>query len=263
MKNANMEKLDFAIDLARRMGKVALETARTVIIKKESGGNFATAADLDSERIAIETISAKYPGHKILSEETLDKIKEPEKEPHLWIVDPIDGTTNFAHKVPLFAIAIAYMEKGEVVCGAVFDPSRNELFCGSLGQGAFLNGERIFVSGQKELFGALINTGCPYEPENFDRVNPLNKIFHQNGARVINISSAVLETVYVASGRFDAYIEYGPKPWDIASGKIIVEEAGGALIYLGGKSIFNARGFLLGSKDLTSKISKLLPVVNR
>jgi len=224
--------LEFVEELVRQMGEAALSASRVIVEEKGQGGNFATKGDLVCEKIAIELIAREYPKHKVLSEETLADIVAPEKEPCLWIIDPIDGTTNYQHGVPLFAVAVAYVEYGQVMCGAIFDPSRDELFSAMVGQGAFLNGKKISVSAKADLFGALINTGCPYLPENFDKVNPMNKVFHSKGARVINISSAVLETAWVACGRFNAYYEYSQKPWDVAAGSIIVKEAGGTMICL-------------------------------
>ncbi len=227
--------IDFLIAITREAGERILTVSHQIRGKKEDAGNWVTEADLISEQYLTNAIHQAYslhkvlldPGYKVLSEETNNDLKNPEKEKHLWIIDPLDGTTNFRFQLPLFVISVAYAEKGEIKCGAVYDPFRKELFWAEKGKGAFLNSESISVRKTKSFFNTLINIGSPYTKENFDKTYPLAKIFHDKGARIVNLGTASLECSYVACGRLSLFYECGLKPWDIAAGKLIVEEAGG------------------------------------
>ena len=194
--------------------------------------NLVTEVDKICEQRIIEIIKETFPEHNILTEET----PMPEgSSSYRWIIDPLDGTTNYAHGYPCFCTSIALELEGEIVLGAIYDPLLDELFTAHKGQGAFLNGERITVSLTEQLTNALICTGFPYDL----RESPENNVGHFNNfimeARAVRRDgSAALDLCYVAAGRFDGFWELKLYAWDVAAGKLIVEEAGGSVTDFGG-----------------------------
>ncbi len=242
------DPLAAAVSLARKAGAILLESSRGIIRTKGQPGDFVTRADYASERFLINEILKAFPGHAILSEETRSDIKNPAAHPHLWIVDPCDGTADFHFKVPFFAVSVAYAEFGEVVAGAAYDPVRREMFYAGAGRGSFCSGRRLAVSGKKDISGTLVDVGCPYKQDDYGRLAGIQKTVFRRGARLRNLGSAVLEACYVADNRLSMYVDYGPRPWDVAASTLIVEEAGGVVAILGGKTIFDAKGFVFGSK---------------
>jgi len=194
--------------------------------------NLVTEVDKICESRIIEIINKAFPEHNILTEET----PMPEgSSPYRWIIDPLDGTTNYAHGYPRFCTSIALELEGEICLGAIYDPLLDELFTAHKGQGAFLNGERIAVSTTERLTNALICTGFPYDL----RESPVNNVNHFNNfimeARAVRRDgSAALDLCYVAMGRFDGFWELKLYAWDVAAGKLIVEEAGGVVTDFGG-----------------------------
>ena len=195
-------------------------------VSKKGPGDFLSAADKKSEKIIIQELTKSYPDYSVLSEE-LGEINKSEDDK--WIVDPIDGTTNFLNGIPQFAISIAYEHKKEVMCGIIFDPIKNEIFCAEKGQGSYLNNSRIRVSNKRRLEESILVTGGP----KFNSKNK-NKIFDEyfDISKKCNIpirkfGSASLDMANVACGRFDGYWQWELNYWDIAAGIIIVKEAGG------------------------------------
>jgi len=187
--------------------------------------NLVTEVDKRCEERIIEIIREAFPEHNILTEET----PMPEgSSPYRWIIDPLDGTTNYAHGYPCFCTSVALELEGEICLGVIYDPLLDELFTAQQGKGAFLNGERIAVSKTERLTNALICTGFPYDlresPEN--NVNHFNN-FIMEARAVRRDGSAALDLCYVAAGRFDGFWELKLYAWDVAAGKLIVEEAGG------------------------------------
>jgi len=218
--------LKVAITAAKEAGKIQREwLGREKRIEFKGEINLVTEVDTRCERMIVEIIKKSFPQHNILTEET----PMPElPSPYRWIVDPLDGTTNYAHGYPCFCTSIALEVGGEIVLGVIYDPILEELFTAQEGKGAFLNGERISVSSTQRLIEALISTGFPYDL----RESSENNLDHFNNfimeARAIRRDgSAALDLCYVAMGRFDGFWELKLKPWDVAAGKIIVEEAGG------------------------------------
>jgi myo-inositol-1(or 4)-monophosphatase len=246
------EIADFMVFLAKRAGKVLLNSPRRIQSIKGDPGNFATVADMESERFLIATISKKFRGHAIMSEETRNEMKDPETISSLWIVDPLDGTSNFFYGIPFFCVSVAYAEFGKVVAGAVYDPSRDELFSAVAKRGAYLNGKKIHVQ-KGGISGTLANIGSPYKQADFKKCKPLFDECYAKGARTRNLGSAALEIAYVACGRFSYYFDWGPRPWDVAAGSLIILEAGGKTEYLAGKTIFDAKGFVFSPKDTAMK----------
>jgi len=201
-------------------------------VSAKGPGDFVSTADKKSEKIIIEELLKAHPDYGILSEET-GEINKNNKD-RRWIIDPIDGTMNFLKGVPHFAISIGYEENGEIVCGLVFDPIKNELFVAEKGNGAFLNNSRIRVTNKKKLFESYLGTGGPkfsskYKSKIFDEYLKVSNIVN---APVRKFGCASLDLAYVACGRFDGSWQWELSYWDIAASIIIVKEAGGYVDFL-------------------------------
>ena len=197
-------------------------------VSKKGIGNFVTSADLSSEQIIIKTLEKAYPEIKIISEETKPDVNLNLNEKK-WIIDPLDGTLNFLHGLPHFAISIALMIKDEIISGVVYDPIKDELFWAEKGVGAYLNNTRIRVSQRSQLKDALISTGIPWKGmESFHKnyLKILENIM-KNSSGIRRYGAAALDLAYVAAGRYDAFWEMNLKTWDIAAGSLLVKEAGG------------------------------------
>lgn len=225
--------LNFAIETAREAGQVLLEKfGRKIEISKKGDVNLVTEADFASEKLIVEKIRSHYPKHAILAEESGESIAVVEGENvWKWIIDPLDGTTNYAHGYPCFCVTIALEHKDEIVVGVTFDPTRDELFAAEKKQGATLNGRQIRVSETEELSEALLVTGFPYDSahrQNFAR-HFTEFITKSRGLR--RDGSAAIDMAYVACGRFDGFWEEGLNPWDVAAGVLLIEEAGGYVSY--------------------------------
>lgn len=228
--------LNFAIETAREAGQILLEKfGRKLNVSKKGDINLVTEADLASEKLIIERVKSYYPKHAILAEESGDAVLLDGVNTWKWIIDPLDGTTNFAHGYPCFCVTIALEHDGEIVIGVTFDPTRNELFAAERGKGATLNNKPIRVSDTEKLSESLIVTGFPYnfkEKENFAR-HLTDFLLHSRGVR--RDGSAAIDMAYVACGRFDGFWEEGLNPWDVAAGYLLIEEAGGQVTYYNGE----------------------------
>lgn len=218
--------LKTAVDAALRAGSL-LKDALGKELDIEYKGEIDIVTDLDhaAEVEIISIIEARHPEHGILTEESSERRSESE---YRWIIDPLDGTTNFSHGFPVFCVSIALEKQGVVELGVVFDPTRDELFTATLGGGAYLNGKKIQVSKVAELNTALLATGFPYDIRTSDE-NNLNHFadFAIRAQAIRRAGSAALDLCYVASARFDGFWELKLSPWDIAAGQLIVIEAGG------------------------------------
>jgi myo-inositol-1(or 4)-monophosphatase len=221
--------LNFAIQAARDAGRILSERyGRAIQITNKGDINLVTEADLAAELLIVERIRSHYPRHAILAEEAGEvEIAGSAEAEYKWIIDPLDGTTNYAHGYPVFCVSIALEREGKVVLGVVYDPLRDELFAAERGEGATLNGRRIRVSETDDLNRALVCTGFPYDVrERSDFVRHFaNFIMHAQSVR--RDGAAALDLAYVACGRFDAFWEEGLRPWDVAAGVLLIEEAGG------------------------------------
>ena len=220
--------LDVAVDAAKEAGrflKESLGNVRTVEIKRGEQRNLVTEIDRESERRIIAHIRQRFPKHAILAEESGESTAEAEFR---WIIDPLDGTTNFFHGVPVFCVTIGVEKKGELVAGVVYDPNLEELFTAERGAGAFLNGKRMSVSRTTEMIQSLVVTGFPYDiAKNPDHAVErfVDLLMASGGIR--RLGSAALDLSYVAAGRFDGFWEVNLNPWDMAAGVLFVQEAGG------------------------------------
>jgi myo-inositol-1(or 4)-monophosphatase len=220
--------LNFAIQTARDAGQILLERfGRAIQITNKGVIDLVTEADVAAERLIVERIRSYHPRHAILAEESGETLAASGDSEWRWIVDPLDGTTNYAHGYPCYCVSVALERAGELVIGVIHDPTRDETFAAERGAGATLNGRRIRVSETDDLNNALLSTGYPYDVrgrDNFVR-NFKNFILHAQGVR--RDGSAALDLAYVACGRFDGFWEEGLRPWDVAAGVVLVEEAGG------------------------------------
>lgn len=226
--------LNFAVQTAREAGQILLEKfGRKINISLKGDINLVTEADLASEKLIIERIKSYYPKHSILAEESGNAVVHGDSV-WKWIIDPLDGTTNFAHGYPCFCVTLALEHNGRIVIGVTFDPTRNELFAAERGQGATLNNKPIRVSETEKLGDALLVTGFPYnfkQKENFAK-SLTNFLLQSRGVR--RDGSAAIDMAYVACGRFDGFWEEGLNPWDVAAGVLMIEEAGGRISYYDG-----------------------------
>jgi myo-inositol-1(or 4)-monophosphatase len=219
--------LEVAVDAARRAGALLLERFGSLrqIRYKGSPSNIVTEMDRQAEALVIDCIRSRFPEHAILAEEGGAR---PGSASHRWIVDPLDGTTNYAHGMPFFAVSIALEVEGSVQVGVVFDPNRDECFTAIRGRGAFLNGHPLRVSETPTLDESLLSTGYPYEIRKV-RDNNLaeHAAFMVRCRSVREMGSAAINLALVAAGRLDAFWELTLGPWDVAAGCLMVEEAGG------------------------------------
>jgi myo-inositol-1(or 4)-monophosphatase len=223
----------FMTDLARRAGtwlRKRLDEEHTVDFKGVI--NIVTEADRQSEDMIVSAILDRYPDHDILAEE---KDRIPKGSPYRWIIDPLDGTTNYAHGYPVFCVSIALEVSGVVQYGAVYNPMLEEMFHARRGGGAFLNGRPLRVSGTGELSRSLLATGFPYDiRENADNNMGHFGVMAKQAQAIRRAGSAALDMAYVAAGRFDGFWELRLMPWDTAAGWLLVEEAGGRVTNLSG-----------------------------
>lgn len=222
--------LEFAIETAREAGRVLAERFGRASLEVQHKGDIdlVTESDLAAERLIVERIRSYYPRHEILAEESgTSKHEGAGESAYKWIVDPLDGTTNYAHGYPCFCVSIALEREGEIVIGVIYDPTRDELFAAERGGGATLNGRRIRVSETGDLNEALLCTGYPYDVRGRDNFARHFTNFILNAQGVRRDGSAALDLAYVACGRFDGFWEEGLRPWDVAAGVILIQEAGG------------------------------------
>jgi len=229
--------LTVAVRAARRAGRIinrASVDLEQLQVARKQRNDFVTEVDHASEQAIIETLLGAYPDHAILAEEsghTAGKQAVPAREAdHLWVIDPLDGTTNFIHGFPQYAISIALMQRGVVTQAVVYDPNRDELFTASKGRGAFLNDRRIRVSKRTKIDEALVGTGFPYRQlDHIDDYLRMFKVVTERAAAVRRPGAAALDLAYVACGRYDAFFEFGLAPWDVAAGSLLITEAGGLI----------------------------------
>jgi myo-inositol-1(or 4)-monophosphatase len=228
--------LDFAIQTAREAGRVLVEKfGRALRVTNKGDIDLVTEADIAAERLIVERIRSYHPRHAILTEESGDVVSLGDAgSGYKWIIDPLDGTTNYAHGYPVFCVSIALEHEGRVVVGVVYDPTRDELFAAERGGGATLNGRILRVSETNELNGALLCTGFPYDVRDRGDFARHFRNFIMRAQSVRRDGSAALDLAYVAAGRFDGFYEEGLRPWDVAAGVLLVEEAGGRVTHYDG-----------------------------
>ena len=250
--------LNVAIMAARRGGDTLfrnLNKLEKLKVEVKGRNDFVSEADRNAEKAVISAIQRHYPDHAILAEES----GQQGDSEYLWIIDPLDGTTNYLHGFPVFCVSVGLMHNGRLEHGAVYDPMRQELFTASRGQGAQLDGRKIRVSKRTALEQALIGTGFPFRDSNM-ALDPyvrmlVNAIKNTEGIR--RAGAAALDLCYVAAGRLDAFWETGLSIWDLAAGALIIREAGGIISGLDGSEDFLQTGHVLtGTPKIYTALAK-------
>lgn len=238
--------LKCAVDASLKAGEVLREGYGTSfrISSKSARNDLVTEFDVKSEKIIIDYIKSHFPDHNFLAEESGKSGLNPSDNIR-WIIDPLDGTVNFAHNLPIFSVSIAAELNGEILCGVIYQPILHELFTAKKGEGAYLNNEKLSVTSCNDIKGSFLVTGFPYNVGD----NPGNCVevfvdIVQMGIPVRRLGSAALDLAYVAAGKFDGFWEIDLKPWDVAAGILLVKEAGGNV------SNFNREPYKLGDRSL-------------
>jgi myo-inositol-1(or 4)-monophosphatase len=239
--------------LARDFGEV-----EHLQVSLKGPSNFVSAADTRAEQILYEELSRARHGYGFLMEER--GVVEGADKTHVWIVDPLDGTTNFLHGIPHFAISVALQRENELVAGLIYNPANGDVFTAERGKGAFLNDRRMRVAARSQLEDCVIATGIPH------RGRPAHETFMRQLAAVMPIVSGIrrcgaasLDIAWVAAGRYDGYWELGLSPWDMAAGIVIMREAGGFVTDLsGGKAMLESGNILVGNERIHRALLKLL-----
>ncbi len=244
------------LDTAREivLGAGAIQTARQrsgFRIDKKGVTDLVTEVDLECERMCRAVLAERYPDHDILSEELGGAATGTHPSTHRWIFDPLDGTTNYAHGLPIYCSSLGLEVHGEVVVAAIYDPSRQELFTAEKGEGAWMNGERLRVSATDRLIDSLLVTGFPYDVRlRRDELVAVFAAFLTEARAVRRLGSAAVDLCYVAAGRFDGFWDQHLKPWDVAAGALIVTEAGGRMSRMDGASFRVDAGSLVASNGV-------------
>jgi myo-inositol-1(or 4)-monophosphatase len=257
------EFLETAVAAAMHAGEIIVKNIGRISkddIGLKEASDFVTRVDLESEETIIRMIRAVFPHHHFLSEEGT---KESESE-YRWIIDPLDGTTNFIHGYPIFSVSIALEHEKETVTGVVFDPIRNEFFTAEKGSGSFLNGLPIRVSGVDTMGRSLITTGFPFRKR--EVIDTYLRIFKGLFLKVSDLrrtGSAAIDLSYVACGRCEGFFEFGLSPWDMAAGALIIREAGGIVSDFGGGEDYLKTGNIIAGnpsihRSLLQEIRKVV-----
>jgi myo-inositol-1(or 4)-monophosphatase len=251
--------LNTAVKAARKGGETALRHLQHVHqlkVHMKQHNEFVTKVDLEAEEAIIETIRERYPDHAFLAEEGGEKGDGD----FVWVIDPLDGTTNYIHGFPIFAVSIALRIKGRLKVAVIYDPNRQEIFTAIRGQGAQMDGRRIRVSSRKDLKETLIGTGFPYRSE--EHIETYMKMLESvllNTAGIRRPGAAALDLAYVAAGRLDGFWEFGLEEWDIAAGSLIVREAGGLISELHGDGdYFDSGNIVVGNPKVHDALRKLI-----
>ena len=270
--------LNTAVKAARRaasiINRASLDLERVKVSRKPHN-DFVTEIDEAAEKAIIDVLLTAYPDHRILAEESgrtagaqagdspafaaLPGAADNEAE-NLWIIDPLDGTTNFIHGFPQYCVSIALMQRGVITQGVIYDPNRNDLFVATKGRGAFLNDRRLRVSKRHRLNEALLGTGFPFKNlETLDRYLAMFRLMTGQSAGIRRAGAAALDLAWVASGRLDGFFEIGLKPWDIAAGSLLVSEAGGLVgDFQGDPDFLHTGDMLAGTPKIFGQLVQML-----
>jgi myo-inositol-1(or 4)-monophosphatase len=246
-------QLNIAVAAARAAARVINRGSLdldTIKVATKQRNDFVTEVDQAAEDVILENLRSAYPDHYYLAEESgfSDGKGNPGNADYVWVIDPLDGTTNFIHGMPHYAISIALMQRGMITQAVVYDPNRDELFTATKGAGAYLNNRRIRVSKRIKVEESLVGTGFPFRQiESVDRYMDLLKRVTMKAAGVRRPGAAALDLAYVAAGRYDSFFELGLAPWDVAAGSLLVTEAGGLMGDFEGES-----NYLFGNETLAA-----------
>jgi myo-inositol-1(or 4)-monophosphatase len=264
--------VNIAVSAARAAGNYImrnLDRIDQLQIERKGRNDFVTQVDRGAEGEILRLVRKAYPNHAVLGEEgglseTVKRGIGSDEHEVLWIVDPLDGTTNFLHGLPHFAVSIGIQVKGRLEHGVIYAPCTQDLYCASRGSGATLNNKRIRVTQTRDMDSALIGTGVPIRSENLDAYMPTLRAVAESTAGIRRAGSAALDLAYVAAGRLDAYWEIGLKPWDIAAGLVLVQEAGGVASELySGEDVLKTGHVLAAGPKLHTPLFELLAAAVR
>jgi myo-inositol-1(or 4)-monophosphatase len=259
--------INIAVRAARAAGSIINRAAMDVeVLKVGSKGtnDFVTEVDQAAEQMIIDILLEAYPGHGILAEES-GRERGARHSDYVWIIDPLDGTTNFIHGFPVYAVSIALAFRGRIEQAVVYDPTRNDLFYASKGRGAFLNDRRLRVSKRTRLSDSLVGTGFPFRKgDNFKRYLKMFEEVMQSCAGLRRPGAAALDLCYVAAGWTDGFFETGLSPWDAAAGSLMITEAGGLVGNFTGESDFlYQREVVAGNPKVFAQLVKMLSPYTR
>lgn len=259
--------LNIAVRAARSAGSIINRAALDLdVLKVASKGtnDFVTEVDQAAEEAIISTLLEAYPGHAILAEES-GRQRGSKHSDYLWIIDPLDGTTNFVHGFPQYAVSIALKHRGQIMQAVVYDPTRNELFTATRGRGAFMNDRRIRVSRRTKLAEALIGTGFPFRQlQHLDEYVRMFKLITEQTAGIRRPGAAALDLAYVAMGRLDGFWEFGLSAWDVAAGSLLIQESGGMIAdFAGGTDYLTSGNIVAGNPKVHAELLALVQQVHR
>ncbi|MGZ8243993.1 inositol monophosphatase family protein [Methylomagnum sp.] len=245
--------LNIAVRAARAAGDIivrAMDRVDLLNISPKGRNDFVSDVDRNAEREIIYTLQKAYPSHAFIGEES--GLTGAAKAEYVWVIDPLDGTTNFLHGFPQFAVSIALFHKGKVDKGVIYDPVKQELFTGARGAGAMLNNRRLRVTKQIGMVGSLLGTGIPFKDQSYlDAYLGMLKSLLKDAAGIRRAGSAALDLAYIAAGRLDGFWEIGLKRWDMAAGVLLIQEAGGLVTDLeGGDKFFETGGIVAANPRL-------------
>jgi len=256
--------LTIAVKAARRAGSIINRGARELdllTVTSKGPKDFVSEVDREAERTIVETLLGSYPDHAILAEEGTARGANATAE-NIWIIDPLDGTTNFLHGFPQYCVSIALQHRGQITQAVIYDPVRNDLFTATRGRGAFLNDRRIRVSKRDHLRDCLIGTGFPFRDGSYlDTYLRMMKKMIEQTAGLRRPGAAALDLAYVAAGFYDGFWEVGLNPWDVAAGSLLIQEAGGLIGDLAGDADFLEGGQVIAAtpKVFPQMVAALAP----
>ncbi len=267
MSQALHPMLNIAVKAARAAGAIINRAALDLEVLKigtKGPNDYVSEVDRAAEDIIIQTLLDAYPGHGILAEES-GRAHGAQHSEYVWIIDPLDGTTNFLHGFPVYAVSIALAHRGQVQQAVVYDPTRNDLFFASKGRGAFCNDRRLRVSKRTRLADALIGTGFPFRKgDNFKRYVKMFEEVMQSCAGLRRPGAAALDLCYVAAGYYDGFFETGLNPWDVAAGSLIITEAGGLIgNFTGDADYLYQREVVAGNPKVYGQLVQILAPYTR
>ncbi len=252
--------LTIAVKAARRAGNIINRAARDLdllTIKVKGPKDFVSEVDHAAEAAIVETLLDAYPDHAVLAEEGTAKGNNADAE-NVWIIDPLDGTTNFLHGFPQYCVSIALQHRGQITQAVIYDPVHNDLFTATRGRGAFLNDRRMRVSRREHLRDCLIGTGFPFrDGSHLDTYLGMMKTMIEQTAGLRRPGAAALDLAYVAAGYYDGFFELGLNPWDVAAGSLLVQESGGLIGDLAGDA-----NFLHGGQVIAANAKVFAQMVN-
>ncbi len=255
--------LNTAVKAARRgaavINRASFDIDRIKVTQKQQN-DFVTEVDQAAEQAIIEVLKNAYPDHAILAEESGASANLHDENENVWIIDPLDGTTNFIHGFPQYCVSIALQQRGQITQAVVYDPTRNDLFTATKGAGAYLNDKRIRVGKRDKIAEGLIGTGFPYrDMQGLEQYIEMFRVMTQKCAGLRRPGAAALDLAYVAAGRLDGFFEKGLQPWDVAAGSLLITESGGIVGNFSGESDYLYKGDVLaGSPKIFAQMVGLL-----